>query len=195
MRHLGHWYLSVRGCGRHRLPREGRSKVSGFLSVRQAWMFRYLNMWTFPLRHIWNTNEQQISGRFWILRQRCILLATRWCCCAMLEGEERRTNMKSTLTCWRSPKSITEPLILDICSYWTSAHTYYSHELNLWGQWTCLSGWWLHRIIVEDDVLQLPELPVGCGNLCDLIAGEVESDERQVSQLCKQGWQHVKNDS
>lgn len=33
-------------------------------------------------------------------------------------------------------------------------------------------------------MLQLPELPVGYGNLRDLIAGKVKSDERQVSQLC-----------
>lgn len=121
----------------------------------------------------------------------CILLATRWWCCIMLECEGRLPNTKSTSTYWRSPKSIPEQLS-DIGSYWTYAHTYHLHRLNLWGEWTCLSGRWLHRIIVEDDVLQLPELPVGCRNLCDLIAGEVKSDERQVSQLCKQGWQHVK---
>lgn len=34
-------------------------------------------------------------------------------------------------------------------------------------------------------MLQLPEFPVRCGNLCDLIAGEVESDERKIGQLCR----------
>lgn len=50
---------------------------------------------------------------------------------------------------------------------------------------THLSGRRLHRVVVEDDVLQLPELPVGCRDLCDLITGEVQSDERQVGQLCE----------
>lgn len=56
------WYLSVRGWGRQRLPREGRSKVSGFLSNLHAWMFRNLNMWTLPLRHIWKTETQQVRS-------------------------------------------------------------------------------------------------------------------------------------
>lgn len=50
---------------------------------------------------------------------------------------------------------------------------------------TCLRRGRLHRVVVEDNVLQLPEFPVSCGNLCDLIAGEVESDERKICQFCR----------
>ena len=42
-------------------------------------------------------------------------------------------------------------------------------------------------------MLQLPEFLVCCWNLCDLIAGKVETDERQVSQLCKYGQKDFKN--
>lgn len=45
-------YLSVSGCGRHRLPRVGRSRVSGFLSSLHPCMFRYLKMCTLPFRQI-----------------------------------------------------------------------------------------------------------------------------------------------
>lgn len=50
---------------------------------------------------------------------------------------------------------------------------------------TCLRRGRLHRVVVEDNVLQLPEFPVSCRNLCDLIAGEVESDERKICQFCR----------
>lgn len=53
--------------------------------------------------------------------------------------------------------------------------------------YTHLCRWRLHRVVVEEDVLQLPEFPVGRRDLCDLIAGKVKSDERQVGQLCTGG--------
>lgn len=100
------WYLSVRGWGRHRLPREGRSKVSGFLSNLHAWMFRNLNMWTLPLRHIWNRKHNkyvQTSVHF-STRQDWIIASTGWRCTTMLKREGHLPNSKSTSTRRRSHK-------------------------------------------------------------------------------------------
>jgi len=49
-----------------------------------------------------------------------------------------------------------------------------------------LCRWRLHGVVVQDDVLQLPELPVGRRNLCDLVAGEIEEDEGQIGQLYRE---------
>lgn len=51
---------------------------------------------------------------------------------------------------------------------------------------THLCRWGLHGVVVEDDVLQLPESPVDRRDLCDLIAGEVKSGEWQVRQLWRE---------
>lgn len=55
-------HLSVRGWEGIRLPNDGRSKESGFLSIlRHAWILRNLNICTLPFKHIcWETNEQKV---------------------------------------------------------------------------------------------------------------------------------------
>lgn len=179
-----HRYLSVSGCGRQRLPREGRSRVSGFLSVLHAWMFRYLNMCTLPLRQIWNgQNAHKVSLKM------CVRVSTRWCSCTRLtdcEGQvlNSTTNKIPTKTIVHTFIYIHIYFFL-ICFFFL--HDVYITRTNItkWEAHTYLCGWRLHRIVVQDDVLQLPEFPVNCRNLCDLIAGEVKSDERQVSQLCR----------
>lgn len=49
---------------------------------------------------------------------------------------------------------------------------------------TCLRRRRLHGVVVQYNVLQLPQLPVGRWDLRDLVAGEVQTDEREVGQLC-----------
>lgn len=51
-------YLSVRGWEGILLPRDGKSKESGFLSIlRHAWMLRNLNICTLPFKHTWSESD------------------------------------------------------------------------------------------------------------------------------------------
>ena len=102
-------YLSVSGCGRQRLLREGRSRVSGFLSSLQACMFRYLNMCTLPFRQIWNIQ----TGFFLTVTHP--FPSTRWSNC---------TTFSQTWLCDHIHCKYTSGV-------WSRFHTTYKHKHSL----------------------------------------------------------------
>lgn len=48
-----------------------------------------------------------------------------------------------------------------------------------------LCRWALQRIVVQNDALKVSEIAVAYRDCCYLVAGKIEPDQRQLSQLCK----------
>lgn len=42
----------------------------------------------------------------------------------------------------------------------------------------------LQRVVVQRDELEMPQVPIAHGNVGNSVAGDVQTDERQLGQFC-----------